>query len=518
MDNDQQDGASAPHGSAGQEPVRRAAVLKRWLSGRLVGVLFASFGFVALRFLLTPLRIKILTSLLDKDEYGTLTLVSLTISFLSIVFSLGSLEFMLRKLPGQTVGYQQNTLKSVMVLFGGVFAVLAFGVVLVLQRWPLPKIGLTGGDYILCGLLLFVTVHVMQRVYYMLGQRKYTQARVTQLLYSDSWFLPLLFFFILGSLTMTQVLWVWLVWMVLAIAVSNHWIRFGRVLRARISPRRMTEVLEFGLPLMPMSIGDLLFRIQDRYILAWARDLDAVANYSLCVNIAMVGFLVGAALLDIMTTEFFKMRNEEASGDLEAILRVPHLRQSFTTMTRFAVILSIPVASVLTFMGPQLIRLLSHEKFLDAAAIFPWTAPFPILFLMTYILGRGLMALDRSLALGGMTLLASLVNVALNFLLIPRYGEAGTAVATSIGLFVLALMLGRMMRLRLWIRREDLMPWRLLIYSVGCFLGVGAIAHWEPLGGVVTLILGGCFCGAMLLVLGLLRRVDLDLMTGSFGS
>ena len=89
MDNDQQDGASAPHGSAEQEPVRRAAVLKRWLSGRLVGVLFASFGFVALRFLLTPLRIKILTSLLDKDEYGKLTLVSLTISFLSIVFSLG---------------------------------------------------------------------------------------------------------------------------------------------------------------------------------------------------------------------------------------------------------------------------------------------------------------------------------------------------------------------------------------------------------------------------------------------
>jgi O-antigen/teichoic acid export membrane protein len=210
------------------------------------------------------------------------------------------------------------------------------------------------------------------------------------------------------------------------------------------------------------------------------------------------------------------MRNEEASDELEAILRVPHLRQIFSSMMRVVVILSIPVAAVLFFMGPQLIRLLSHEKFLDAAAIFPWTAPFPILFLTTYILGRGMMALDRSLYLGAMTLLSSVINIVLNFMLIPKYGEAGTAVATSISLFALVLLLGRAMRLRQWITLEDLMPWRLLIYSIVSFCAVGLIGRWEPVGGVFTLLLGGLVCLVILLALGLLRRSDIDLLTGSF--
>ncbi|HQK88758.1 MAG TPA: hypothetical protein PLU25_14140, partial [Acidobacteriota bacterium] len=84
----------------------------------LFNLFFASFGYVAIRMLIAPVRIKLLTSLLTKEDYGLLTLIMLTVSFLTLIFSLGSLEYMLRKLPGRPAADQYRTLRTVMSWFG----------------------------------------------------------------------------------------------------------------------------------------------------------------------------------------------------------------------------------------------------------------------------------------------------------------------------------------------------------------------------------------------------------------
>ena len=40
----------------------------------LINVLFASVGYVAIRIIIAPVRIKLLTSLLSKEDYALLTL------------------------------------------------------------------------------------------------------------------------------------------------------------------------------------------------------------------------------------------------------------------------------------------------------------------------------------------------------------------------------------------------------------------------------------------------------------
>ena len=74
-----------------------------WTASPVLSILFASVGYLCLQFILTPIRIRILTTILTKEQYGTLTLVIMTISCISTVISLGSFEYLLRKIRGTTV-------------------------------------------------------------------------------------------------------------------------------------------------------------------------------------------------------------------------------------------------------------------------------------------------------------------------------------------------------------------------------------------------------------------------------
>ncbi|HPC57564.1 MAG TPA: oligosaccharide flippase family protein, partial [Kiritimatiellia bacterium] len=140
-------------------PAPSDASAPRW--GRMLfNLFFASFGYVAIRMLIAPVRIKLLTSLLTKEDYGLLTLIMLTVSFLTLIFSLGSLEYMLRKLPGRPAADQYRTLRTVMSWFGRLAAVVALAGAGLLLVWQPGKVGLVPHQVAACALILFLTVHL----------------------------------------------------------------------------------------------------------------------------------------------------------------------------------------------------------------------------------------------------------------------------------------------------------------------------------------------------------------------
>lgn len=475
-------------------------------------VLFASFGFVAIRFLLTPLRIKILTAMLNKEQYGTLTLVSVAVALATMVFSMGSLEFLIRKVPGRDESFQYDAYKTVMLAFGGLFALLSFAAAVLLGALRPASVLLDAPDYWICALLLLLTVHVCQRVYFLMGQRKYVQARITQLIYADTYFLPLLVFLWRGDLSLRQVLWIWVAWLVVAMLLSARWVEFGKVWRARFRVERLREVLAFGLPLLLMTLGDMLFQSMDRFLLVRLRDAGAVANYALCMNIAMVVFIAGVSLIEILSTEFFRVRNELPGRDLDALVRHPELRARFTSMVRDALVISIPGAAGLCLLGREILVVLSNPGYLDAAVLFPWAAPVPFLFLLFYIFGRTLIALDRNLQLGCCSVGGALLQAVLCLLLVPPLGERGAALATALSLIVLNLVLALSIRAHRWIDWREIRFIRLLTLAVMCGLGLAAVQRWvSPHSALAALGAAGALCGGALLLLGLVRKEDFGL-------
>ena len=494
---------------AQSEPTRRRLRRTLW------NVLFASVGYIAIRMVIAPVRIKLLTSLLSKEDYGLLTLIMLTVSFTTLITSLGSLEFMLRKLPGRDADFQFKTLRTVMTYFGLLAGAVGLTAVCLLVAWQPAKLGLGPGELIACGLILLCTVHLTQLVYFLMGRTAYAQSRLLMLLYADAWFLPLLGFMWYIELTIAFMLWLWVVWLFLSLLLALVYVRFRELLRRRASPGLLKQVLGFGLPLLPMIMGEWIFQMQDRYVLLAFTDLEALANFTLCYNIAWVGVSTGGSMLDVLIAEFYKARNRIASNRLDDLLASANLRTSFTMMLRYGLALGIPMLLVLWIGRLPIILLLSDAKFADAADIMRWVAPLPLLYLMVIVTGRILLAIDRGSIVGTGTLCAAGLHLVLSLLLVPLLAERGVALAGCTAYGVLAIYLGVRARLFRWIDWAELRPVRLLAFGLLTALGLHGAVHLLEGRNFFTLLAAGLFSLAAMFALGVVRKADLQHLTTS---
>jgi len=498
-----------------ESEVEAGRIPSRW--AHLVNIFFASFGFVALRFILSPIRLKILAELLSKEQYGTLTLINNTVTFVMMVSSLGSLEFLLRKIPGRPDDYQNGMFKTILLYFGGLSVALALAGMGWLAWLPMGKIRLSGSDILACGLLLVLTVHLNQYFHYFLGLSKYALSRIAQLLQGDTWFIPLIPFFWWGRLQVGHILWIWVIWLALTAALMQRWIRFDRVWPARASRAELAEVLRFGVPLVPLILGERLFMVQDRYVLVYFMDTEAVANYALCTNIAMVGLMVGLAVLDILLIEFFKLRNRVEGCSIHELANHPELRHHLTNMLRYALLIGLPFGAALVYLGDPIIRVLSSAKFLDAAPILVWLAPLPLFSFLFVIVGRVLLGFNENARVGAASLAAAIINIELNLILVPRLDERGAALAAVTSYALLVLYLGGRLRVWRWLIWDDLKPVRLLllllISLLGCRWSANYLAGW---GSLAVLAAALVWMALAMVLLGLMQKSDLHLVLGTF--
>ncbi|HMO51453.1 MAG TPA: lipopolysaccharide biosynthesis protein [Kiritimatiellia bacterium] len=481
----------------------------------LANLLFASFGYVAIRMLIAPVRIKLLTTLLTKEDYARLTLIMLTVSFITLISSLGSLEYMLRKIPGQAAAFQHSVLRTIMTYFGllaGVIGLVGAGL---LVLWAPEALGLSSTDIVACGLILIIAVHLTQIVYFLMGRSAYAQSRMLMLFYADAWFLPVLAFMWFQDISVSFMLWLWVVWLMLSVLVSRYLAPMKAVWQAPASQKQLREILVFGIPLLPMIMGEWIFQVIDRYVLVAFSDLEGLANFTLCFNIAWVGVATGTSMLDVLITEFYKTRNRVDSRDLNQLLANPPLRTSFTMLLRFSLLLVIPMVAALAMAREPIILLLSDPKFADAADLMAWIAPIPFCYLMVVIAGRTLLAIDRGSIVGGATLAAAGVHAVLSMALAPRLGERGVALSGCLAYGLLAIYLGARARLPAWVNWREFKPVRMLVFIAWCF-GIIAVAvdglDGRPLASLVVAALG---CLAAMFGLNLVGKADIHHLMAS---
>src|SRR5438477_870747 len=110
---------------------------RNWAS--LIHFFSFSFGYVALRAILNPVQIKVLTSLLSPEQYGTMTLITATAWYLADVSSVGHYDFLLRWLPGRAKAQQLRVLTLVWRSFGLFVASLAVVIVTALLMFRPTK-------------------------------------------------------------------------------------------------------------------------------------------------------------------------------------------------------------------------------------------------------------------------------------------------------------------------------------------------------------------------------------------
>lgn len=264
--------------------------------------------------------------------------------------------------------------------------------------------------------------------------------------------------------------------------------------RAEDFRRLAREAVPFGLAGIAVKVYsyvDSLFL--HRFHGAHAVGLYAVA-YKLTYALQFLPITFTAALYPALSAAFAKKRIDE-------------LRNTFLGSMRLMAAIGFPITAGLSALAPKVIPLVYGDEFSGAIAAFrilPWVL-LPIF--MDFPIGALLNGTNRAHLKTGAMVATMAINVAANFMLVPKYGPVGAAwagVASFWSLFAVGA----------WLTRENAggigyfvsLTVRGLLAAGASWLAWGWIGAPMPL--VTTVIFGGAVAVVMGFAVGLVTVQD----------
>lgn len=236
----------------------------------------------------------------------------------------------------------------------------------------------------------------------------------------------------------------------------------------RISPfyfssSLLRKLAGFGLPQIGISVGALILSIFDRYMIEAFRSTEEVGIYSASYTVADMGIqiplniLMLAALPVIVQT--FEKKGEEKT------------RLLFKRLFSLYMIILVPAVFGIATLSQEIVGVVLGRPFHSAAVILPWVAGGSFLFGFSQYSNTPFQLKAKPLLLLYLIVMAAILNIALNFILIPPLGILGAAYATFIAYFVYVVIsyviINRIFPL--------FFPWQTLTRSVLASIGMYGI-------------------------------------------
>jgi O-antigen/teichoic acid export membrane protein len=196
----------------------------------------------------------------------------------------------------------------------------------------------------------------------------------------------------------------------------------------RFSPRAFNRDLFrqgflYGMPLVFSEISMVLLAFVDRVMLkSMLGNYESVGVYYLGYSLAMnFGVILGSTTYQAFAPVANRMYDSEGAE------RVRALKHRVVKALSFVAVL---ICCFLLVIGGDFFTLLAGAEKAASVPVFQWIgfnyALMPIFSVAAY----GLMLVKRSKVIAGITMIATVFNVLLNLVLIPRYGMMGCVYAT----------------------------------------------------------------------------------------
>lgn len=233
------------------------------------------------------------------------------------------------------------------------------------------------------------------------------------------------------------------------------------------NPALLKRMLLFGVPLLVVAIASPVINYSDRYFLRWWVGLEEMAVYSLGFKIAMLLSLLTQAFQTAWPASAFELdKDQYGSAKMAQIFRI-----MMTGMLGAALIVSL--------FAPELVALFAGSAFYqEARSIIPWICFANVSYLaLLYILTVVTIA-NKTVSISLIVVAGCAAKIALNYVLIPRFGTLGAAASTVIATWV------ELVPAYLLAQRVRSVPYRLPSVLSFTALTVGAMIASVLVGGL----------------------------------
>lgn len=370
----------------------------------------------------------IFARILDRQDYGRLSLILISVNFLAAFARLGLPQSVARHLPEYSRGgpvrlraYVSSIFQSSLAVALVTIVVLAvLGVVLRDSFWSDWSNYVVLLGFLLCNEIMFSVLAELYRA----QQRSALTSGLILVVRFSALAGSLLFFFYL-SRTLDGLLAgkvaaqaIGLAAFVIPLFVWGY----VEVLKMDLSIVR--EGITYGLPLSIATAAGFLIAYGDRYVIQAMLDATQVARYSLPYDIlqqveAAITTPIRMAVIPVI---FAMIAGRGLAATTEFVSQV----------IQGLIFLIVPIIFGASILAYDLVVLMGSEKYGDSSMLVPPLAAGILLGSLTFLFTVGLSYQKRTGIIALVTLVSGMLNILLNIILIPSLGVMGAAGATLI--------------------------------------------------------------------------------------
>jgi len=207
-------------------------------------------------------------------------------------------------------------------------------------------------------------------------------------------------------------------------------IKFDNII---ISKFFVMEISRYSLPLIVGNLAAWILSLSDRYILQLFRGGHEVGIYSASYNISVHSVSLFTSLF-ILASGPISINIWEKYGEGES-------KKFISKTTRLYLITCIPLVVGLSVLAKPIIMIMTGNEYIDGYKIVPLVT-FGAFFLgLQWVFGRTFIFYKKTKFTMIIITASGLLNLVLNFLLIPRFGYMAAAITTLVSYVVLFLLM-----------------------------------------------------------------------------
>ena len=261
---------------------------------------------------------------------------------------------------------------------------------------------------------------------------------------------------------------------------SNYKIKYNKV-----SKDLTLSLIKFGMPLLFTELAYLLLSYADRYMLiAWHGE-SVLGIYSVGYNLAMyLANLFTFAIAYTVIPVYVEVYEKEGIKRTEEFLN---------KCMHYLIIAILPICFGYYAIAKDLFVLLASEKYLIASTFSPIILVGTFIMGMNDIFNAGLYLKKKTTAIMLIMLAAVVVNIILNFILLPKFGIMGATFATLIACVVSSVLTISLSfkHILVSVRVQHIAYYMFLSILMYCVVQqVNVIGHFVNL--LTKMIVGGC--------------------------
>ncbi len=251
---------------------------------------------------------------------------------------------------------------------------------------------------------------------------------------------------------------------VTGVCISLVALMLARGLIGKPSPTIMRLLLRSGGIVLPTLVAAWALQLIDRFFLVQYVSAAELGDYAVANKLATLVYVAMAPVYSSWTPLALALQHQ------------PGALERYVSMSRYLIAIVMVIGLGVGLFATEILLVLTRQEYLPAAPYVGFLAYMHVFSGFGIVLSTGAFMSKQLKQMSGSIVMGAIINILLNYLLIPRYGVWGATIATFIGYGAPLVFL------YIWLQRRDPIPYPIgrLLAGLAVQFGLLVISQYIP--------------------------------------